>query len=141
MPRLRIYDTGGKEQEIHTAVPDDTIIGGMSVIHRILLGEDADANHDVTLQYKTRVIDAWVVMKEDGTTGSTVIFYNGDNAISDTLDCYNTAAVVDTTIVRATTIDDAYHEIAKGGTLRVATASTGGDFPGAEAYVLGIRVV
>ena len=140
MGKLRIYDDAGKEQEYHTQVPDDTTLGGIPVLFRITLGADADANHDVVLKYKTRIIDAWVVMSGDGTDGCTAIVQYGSSAITDTMDLYNTAAVVDTSIVRVTTIDDTYHEIAAQGTLRVATASTGGDFPGAEAYVLGIRV-
>lgn len=137
---LNFFDTAGKEQRMHVVVPDDTALGGMLVLFRILLAADASASHDVIMQYKTRIIDAWVALKGDGTAGSTVTFQYAGNAITNALDCYNSDAVDDRDIVRAGEIKDGYHEIPANGVLRVATASTGGDFPGAEAYALGIRV-
>lgn len=118
-------------------VADDNVIGGIPVIFRILLGSGANANHDVTVTNKVRVIDAWNAMKGAGTAGSTVTVQNNTNAISDAMDC---SSAGDKDVVRAGEIDDAYHEIAAGGTLRVATASSGGDFPGAECYVMALRV-
>jgi len=118
-------------------VADDNAIGGMVVVHRIELASGADADHDVTLTHKERVLDAWVALKGAGTAGSIVTFKNGANAISDAIDVSGGG---DKDVFRIGEIDDAQHEIAAGGTLRVSTASTGGDFPGAEAYVLAIRV-
>jgi len=125
-------------------VADDNVVGGIPVVHRILLASGADANHDVTLTHKTRIIDAWIVMKGAGTAGSAVTISDGSNTIVTALSTTGTDNVVatagDTDIARAAEIDDAYQEIAASGTLRVATASTGADFPGAECYVVGLRV-
>jgi hypothetical protein len=45
----------------------------------------------------------------------------------------------DQAVVRATTINDAYYEIADGGSLRVTTA-TGATQPDCIVFVLGYRV-
>lgn len=118
-------------------VADANVIGGIPVVHRILVPSGANADVDVTLTHKTRVIDAWLALKGAGTAGSLVTVKNGSTAITDAMDV---ASGGDRDVFRAGEINDASHEIAAAGTLRVTKASTGGDFPGAEVYVLGVRV-
>lgn len=118
-------------------VADDNVIGGIPVVHRIQVASGADGDADVTLTHKTRVIDAWAVLKGAGTAGCTITVKNGATAISDAMDV---SAGGDKDVFRVGEIDDAQHEIAAAGTLRISKASTGGDFPGAEVYVMGLRV-
>ena len=81
--------------------------------------------------YSMRVIDAWCVATALGGASDTVTVGDGTTDITDAMDLN----VADTTVVRAGTINDAVHDIAKGGTLEIATAS------GAVAlvYVLCVR--
>lgn len=116
---------------------DANVIGALSVTHRILVASGANGDVDVTLTHKTRVTEFRFVLKGAGTAGSTLTLKNGANAISDAIDCSGGG---DRDVFRCGEIDDAQHEIAAGGTLRISKASTGGDFPGAEAYVIGLRV-
>lgn len=118
-------------------VANVNVVGGVPVVHRVTVPGGANANVDVTLTYKTRVIDAWAVMAGAGTAGCTLVVGNAGNAITDTMDV---SALGDRDVARCGEINDANHEIAAAGTLRVTKASTGGDFPGAEVYVLGLRV-
>ena len=107
--------------------------GGIPVMHRIDIG-DASGDTDVVLDHKTRVTDVHIVKTVAGGASDTVTVKNGATAITDALDLN----VADKVIVRAGTIDDAQHEIAAGGTLRVtAVKSTN---PACIVYVHGLRV-
>ena len=115
-------------------VADDNVVGGLPVLHRIDIADGA-GDTDVTLTYKTRVLDVWAVKTAaNGGAGDTVTIKNGATAITDALDLN----AVDKTVVRAGTIDDAQHEIAAAGTLRVTAAN--GTNNACTVYVLGIRV-
>jgi hypothetical protein len=106
--------------------------GGIPVVYRInAVALTGDV--DITLPYKTRIIDAWAVGTATGGAGDTVQVKNASSAITNAIDMN----VADNTIVRAGTINDANHEIAKGGTLRV----TGASAVNAIVYVKGIRVL
>ena len=118
-------------------VADKNVIGGIPLVHRIAVAGGANGDDDVTLTHKSRVIDAWMVLKGAGTAGSLITVKNAANAISDAVDI---AAGADKAIFRITEIDDAQHEIAGAGTLRISHVSTGGDCPAVEVYVLCIRV-
>jgi hypothetical protein len=116
-------------------VADKNVIGGIPVIHRINIAAGATGNTDVTLTHKTHVMDAWLVLKGAGVSTTTLQVKNGTNAITDAM----AASGSDQAVVRAASIDDAYNEIAAGGTLRV-TSATGATQPDAVVYVLGFRV-
>src|SRR5690606_12738667 len=103
--------------------------------HRIDQAAGANGDTDVVLDHKTRVIDAWVVLTGAGVASSVCTVKNGTDAITNGMDTSGS----DKAIVRATTIDDDYHEIAAGGTLRI-TGSGGATQPALTAYVLGLRV-
>jgi hypothetical protein len=120
-------------------VADANVIGGLTVLHRINIAGGAAANTDVVLTHKTRIIDAWAVHTGGaGETSDTIQVKNGTSAITDAMSW----AGADKALVRAAEIDDAAHEIAAGGTLRVTTTDndTGGDVGAGVVYVLGIRV-
>jgi hypothetical protein len=116
-------------------VADANVIGGLEMIHRIDITAGALGNTDVTLTHKTRVIDAWLVLRGAGVATTTLQVKNGANAITDAM----AASGSDQALVRAATLNDAYWEIAAGGTLRV-TSATGATQPDATVFVLGIRV-
>jgi len=112
-------------------VADVNTEGGLLVVHRITASA-LTGDVDVTLTHKTRVLDVWAVHTAAAGAGDTVQVKNAATAITDALDLN----VADQTVVRAGTIDDAQHDIAAGGTLRV----TGASAVDAEVYVLGMRV-
>lgn len=118
-------------------VANANVVGGVPLVHRVTLPSGANADTDVTLTHKTLVVDFWFALKGAGTAGSTVTLKNGATAISDAIDA---SAGGDRDVFRAAEIDDAQDEIAAAGTLRITHASAGGDFPGAEAYVMGLRI-
>lgn len=114
-------------------------IGGATMVFRTTVTSGADGNLDITLGtgMKIRVLDAWAALKGAGTAGSTLQLKSTAAAISDVLDV---SAGGDRDVFRIGEIDDANQEIVAGGILRWTKASTGGDFPGAECYVLACRV-
>ena len=121
---------------IAKVVADVNVIGGVPVLHRIAVPGTGKAAIDVTLTHKERVVDAWIVLTGAGVTGGTVTVGNAANAITDAM----AATGSDTAIVRAGTIDDAYHEIAAAGTLRITPAATDANAAPCTVYVLAVRV-
>lgn len=120
-------------------VADANVIGGIPVLHRINIAGGAAGNVDVLLTHKTRIVDVWAVHTGGaGEVGDTIQLFNGAAAISDAMDWGG----ADQVVVRAGTVDDAGHEVAAGGTLRVTTTDSdaGGDVGAGVVYVLGIRV-
>lgn len=108
--------------------------GVMPVVHRIDIA-DATGNTDVTLDHKTRVIDVTVVKTAgNGGAGDTVTVQNAGNAISDAI----SLNINDKAIARAGSIDDAQHEIAAGGTLRIAANKSTN--VACTVYVFGLRI-
>ena len=79
-----------------------------------------------------------VVVDRAGTTSDTYQVFNGSNAISDAV---SIASAGDKDVVRIGEIDDARHEVAAGGTLKV-TATDGGssDVPALVVYVLAYAI-
>lgn len=116
-------------------VANANVVGGVPVLHRIDLAAGALADTDVVLTYKTRVIDAWLILRGAGVSTTTLTVKNGATAITDAM----AASGSDKAVVRAASIDDASYEIAAGGTLRV-TSATGATQPAATVYVLGVKV-
>lgn len=106
--------------------------GGIPVVFRLAaVALTGDVN--ITVPYKVRVVDAWAVATAAGAAGDTVQVKNGANAITNALDF---GAAADQDVVRAADIDDANHEIAAAGTLRV----TGASAVNAIVYVMALRV-
>lgn len=121
-------------------VADDNLVGGLMVVHRLSIANQASGNVDYVLAHKTRVVD--VVVVKTGAAGhateDTVAVQNGANAITDAIVLGN----ADKAVKRPATIDDAYWEIAAGGTLRVAVVrgASGGNNTECTVYVIGMRV-
>lgn len=120
-------------------VADDNVIGGIPVLHKIVIPGGAAADKDITLTHKTLITDVWAVHTGgNGETNDTIQVKNGANAITDAMDWSGN----DKTVVRAGEIDDAQHAIAAAGTLRVTTVDDdgGSDVGAGIVYVRGLRV-
>ena len=120
-------------------VAEDNVDPGLMVVHVIAVAGGAAANEDITVNDKVRVLDAWAVHTGGaGEASDTIQLFNGANAISDAMDWSG----ADKVVVRAGTIDDAYHEVAAAGTLRATTVDddTGGDVGAGKVYVLCMKV-
>jgi hypothetical protein len=127
-----VVESGGAIEAPEVA--NANIQGGIPVLHRIDIADGA-GDTDVVLDHKTRVIDAWAVKTAaDGGAGDTVTVKNGATAITDAM----SLNAVDKSVVRAGTIDDAQHEIAAGGTLKITAANVTNN--ACVVYVLGVRV-
>lgn len=125
-------DSGGKLEAPEVA--DKNTQGGIPVVHRIDIADGA-GDTDVVLDHKTRVIDVTVVKTAaNGGSGDTITVKNGANAITDAIDI----GINDTLVARAGQIDDAQHEIAAGGTLKITAANNTDN--ACIVYVFGLRV-
>uniref|UniRef100_A0A6M3XSQ1 Putative tail protein n=1 Tax=viral metagenome TaxID=1070528 RepID=A0A6M3XSQ1_9ZZZZ len=116
-------------------VANANVIGGIPVLHRIDITAGALGDTDVVLTHKTRVIEAWLVLRGAGVATTTLQVKNVANPITDAM----AASGADKAVVRCASLDDAFWEIAAGDRLRV-TSATGATQPDATVYVLGIRV-
>lgn len=130
-------DSGGFDGTVAGRPADANVIGGIPVLHRIAVPTGTTGDVDVTLTHATRVIDVWLVKTAAAGGGAgTIQVKNAANAITDAM----SIDVVDQTVVRAGTIDDARHEISAGGTLRVSRTRTASTSEACVVYVLGIRI-
>ena len=115
---------------------DEGVNGGGALLFRITTAGTAGGETiDVVSTHKIRVIGFWTVNAAAGGAADTIQLFNGATAITDALDTND----VDTTISRASTISDASHEIAAGGTLRI-TEANGAQNQVVDCYVLAVRV-
>jgi hypothetical protein len=112
---------------------ENQLTPGMRVGWMFALPAMANGNTDFVVPYKVRIIDACVIQQEGAMTSGVVRVYNGSNAISSTM----STAGSDTAMARTTTLDDAYCDIAAGGTLRI-TSSGGATQPKCLVLVEGI---
>ena len=96
----------------------------------------SNKDHDIVLTRKSRVIDAWCIKTGgDGTSTNAITIKETANAISDAMDI----SIVDTTLVRCATLDDAQNEIPEGGTLRI-TLTTGTGDDSCKVYILLVPI-
>ena len=132
-------ESGGKIEAPEVADLDTQ--GGLPVLHRIAIADAASSNKEVTLDHKTRIIDVWVVKTAaDGhATEDTIVVGKGASAITEAMAI---GLLNDKGLTRAASIDDANHEIAAAGALRVTwvKGSGGGNNVACIVYVLGIRI-
>lgn len=115
-------------------VANANVVGGIPVVHQINIADTA-GDTDVVFTHKTRVTDITVIKTTGaGSSGDTVTVKKGSTAITNAMDLN----VADKVVVRAGTIDDAQHEIAAAGTLKVTAAKSGN--VACIVYVHGYRV-
>lgn len=113
----------------------DNVIGGIPVVHMIAITAGAVGAKNITLTHKTRVLNVRVLMRGAGVASCTLVVGNAGNAITNAMD----VSVADTTLIRCSSLDDTYFEIAAGGSLRVTTAA-GASQPDCLVVVEGVRV-
>jgi len=116
-------------------VAENQTYPGIRVTYHIALTAKANGNTDVIVTNKVRILDAYVIQQEAAMTSGTVQVFNGANAITSTL----TTAGADQAVARATTVNDAYYDIAAGGTLRVTSAG-GATQPKCLVVIEGVLV-
>lgn len=118
-------------------VADANVVGGLPVLHRIAVPAGTTGDIDVVLTHKTLVVDVHLVKTAAAGGGAgTIQVKNAGNAITDAM----SIDVNDQAVVRAASINDANHEIAAGGTLRVTRTRTASTSEACTVYVLGVRV-
>jgi hypothetical protein len=106
-------------------------IGVPFVISATLTAGNTAAIYSSNAPFKLRVLDAWSVAKS--ADGGTWKLTDGTNDITNAV----AVTATDKTVNRVGTIDDAYHEIAAGGSLSVVGD---GSLADAAVYVLCARV-
>lgn len=114
---------------------DQNNFGAVPFVYRFDIEAGANADKDIIVGHKIRVIDAMVVLQGAGVSSAVLTVKNGSTAITDGM----VASGSDKAIVRAATLDDAQWEVAAGGTLRV-TGSAGATQPDATVLVTAVRV-
>jgi len=106
--------------------------GGLPAIFTATVtGGSTMAIHISNAPFKYRIIDAWSVAYS--ADGGSWYLSDGTNAITDTV----TVTATDKTINRASQIDEAYSEIAAGGSMRVVGDGANADV---DVYVMAVRV-
>lgn len=137
---ISTLSAGSLEGTTVANVADVNVIGGIPLLFRIAVADAATGTIDVVSTHKIRVLDAWAVKTAapGKAEANSVQVLNAGNAITNAM---SLNALADQGIVRAASIDDARHEIAAGGTLRVGWTRISAD--GAIScivYVSAIRV-
>lgn len=116
-------------------VADGSVVGGLYVIHTAKLVAGAIGNTDIVLPRKTRIVNVQTILQGAGVLNCTLQIKNGTDAITEAIDISG----ADKSKNWAYLIDDAYWDIAAGGTLRITTA-TGATQPDVYVIVQGMLV-
>lgn len=116
------------------AYSDADPYGGFHLCITKTLTAGAHTDFDIVLPFAFSVTRAQVILKGAGVGSSTIIVKNAANAITDAM----ATSGSDTAVTYNSTIDDAYNEIAAGGTLRI-TSVTGVSRPACMVLVFGVR--
>jgi len=101
------------------------------VLQATLSGGNTVQIHNSNAPFKYRILDAWSVATS--ADGGTWKLTDGTNDVTDAVTVTGTDKAID----RAGIIDDAYHEIAAGGSLSVVGDGANAD---CEVHVLCMRV-
>jgi hypothetical protein len=116
------------------AMDDGENFGFIPVVLRIDTATGGTNSVSVTMERKFTVIDAHAVLLAAGSASDTFQILNATNAISDAVDI---SGAGDKDIARIGEIDNAYMEIAAGGTLKVTSTGGNTDNPALHVYVTG----
>ena len=133
MPR-NIKLQGIMDGRLVKAMDDGENFGFIPVVLRIDTATGGTNSVSVTMERKFTVIDAHAVLLAAGSASDTFQILNATNAISDAVDI---SGAGDKDIARIGEIDNAYMEIAAGGTLKVTSTGGNTDNPALHVYVTG----
>jgi hypothetical protein len=114
-------------------IASGNVIGGIPVLHHMLVVAGANGNTDITLTHKTRIALV-IVHPRTSVTSAAVTIKNVANTMSDAI-----IGAVAGAITFCASLAVAYDTIAAGTVLR-ATFSGGATQPDCDIYVLGFRV-
>jgi hypothetical protein len=114
-------------------IASGNVIGGIPVLHHILVAAGANGNTDITLTHKTRIVLV-IVHPRTSVTSAAVTIKNVANTMSDAI-----IGAVAGNITFCASLAIAYDTIAAGTVLR-ATFAGGATQPDCDIYVLGFRV-
>jgi hypothetical protein len=114
-------------------VASGNVVGGIPVVHHILMVAGANGDTDITITHKTRVI-AVIVHPRTTVASAAVTVKNVTNAITDAI-----AAVTAGAFTLCASLAVAYDTVGAGTVLR-ATGSGGLTQPDCDVYVIGLRV-
>lgn len=118
-------------------VASGDVVAGFHLVYSIAVPAGATGDIDVTVTHKVRVVDAWLVKRSAAGGGAgTIQIKNSGNAITNAI----SIDIADQTIAVATTIDDAYRDLAAGGTLRVTRTRTASTDETCDVVVEVIRI-
>jgi hypothetical protein len=120
---------------IPSTVAESQTFPGIPVKYIINIAAGALGSTDVTVPNKMRILDAYLILKDAGVATTLLQVKNGSNAVSSTMAASGSAGA----LVRCTTIDDTYYDVAAGGILRV-TSTIGASQPDALVVVEGVLI-
>jgi len=118
-------------------VAAEAVTGAMPVLYHVSTAGGANGNESIAITRKTRVANAWVVLKAGGGTTNTITVRNGTTAITDALDI---SSMGDKAMSPFEELDDAQMDVADGANLNVIWSSASSDAAACEVYVLGYLV-
>lgn len=126
-----------RDATIAANVADNAATAGLTLIYSIAVPAGTTGNIDVTVTHKVRVYDVSLVKRSAAGGGAgTITVGNGANPITDAI----SINIADKTVAVAATIDDAYRDIAAGGTLRVTRTRTASTDEMCDVYVHCYRI-
>ena len=108
-----------------------TLIEGAPVVVKVVIDADYTGEKSVTIPYDMEVIDVVVQCTAANGNGKLTL-KNGGHAVTDALTC-----AVDTTIVRAANIDDAYSTLYTTSTV---TVDANGKADRGIMWIIGYRI-
>lgn len=115
---------------------DNSVIAGFKLVYSIAVPAGATGDVDIVVTHRVRIIDAHLVKRGGAGGGAgTITVKNGNSAVTNAI----SIDVADNTIVAAATIDDAFRDLAAGGTLRITRTRTASTNEQADVYVEVIR--
>jgi len=128
---------GSLTANVVSETADDNLTGGIPIVHRLSIPDMATGNVDYVLVHAMRIMSVQVYKRgAAGAGANTVQLQTGAGvAITDAM----VINIADNVGVGPATIDDATHEIADGGILRVAIVRIAGNSQ-CDVYVSGLRV-
>ena len=128
---------GSLDATIAKTVADNDVTAGLQLIRSIAVPAGTTGDINVVLTHRERVCDVWLVKRSAAGGGAgTITLKNSGDAITDAM----SINVNDKTVVACATIDDAFRDVAAGGTLRVTRTRTASTDETCDVFIQTMRV-